>query len=87
MLSNKNVFAFQIGKRRYMSQLCHSNLQNGVKKITMVAPKTRNSLSLEMLTQLDTEIQEGKVKILEDNTTQKMEILFYQKSETKMKSP
>ena len=65
MLSSKNVFAFQIGKR-YMSQLCHSDLQNGVKKITMVAPKTRNSLSLEMLTQLDTEIQEGKVNILED---------------------
>ena len=46
--------------KRCMSSLCHANLENGIKRITMVAPKTRNALSLEMLNQLDSEIQQDK---------------------------
>ena len=44
-----------------MSTLIHANLENGIKRITMAAPKTRNSLSHEMLDQLDSEIQQDKV--------------------------
>lgn len=43
-----------------MSTLIHANLENGIKRITMAAPKTRNSLSHEMLDQLDSEIQQDK---------------------------
>ncbi len=43
-------------------QICSSSLENGVKKIVMNSAKTRNSLSLEMLTSLQQEIQADKAK-------------------------
>ena len=42
--------------RRQVRYLCNSVLENGIKKITMDSPKTRNSLSLEMIKRLQSEI-------------------------------
>ena len=49
--------------RRNQSQVrffCNSVLENGIKKITMTSPKTRNSLSLDLMKKLQTEIKVDK---------------------------
>ena len=40
--------------------ICTSVLQDGIKNITMESPKTRNSLSLDMLKRLESEIQSDR---------------------------
>ena len=46
--------------RPQIRRFCNSSLENGVKKIEMDSPKTRNSLSLEMLKRLTSEIKVDK---------------------------
>merc|ERR1712080_323263 len=51
----------KLPRRCLMStDICNTSFENGVKKITMTSPKTRNSLSLEMLTRLEQEIHGEK---------------------------
>ena len=47
---------FQAPFSQPIRRICSSTLENGIKKITMDSPKTRNSLSLEMLQKLEVEL-------------------------------
>lgn len=60
-LQARSTLLKSIGSCRYMSALCHAEFQDGVKRITFTAPKTRNALSLEMINQLNSEILKDKV--------------------------
>ena len=48
------------GNQSQVRFFCNSVLENGIKKITMTSPKTRNSLSLELMRRLQTEIKVDK---------------------------
>jgi hypothetical protein len=49
---------------RLSSDICQSVVKDGVKRITMTAPKTRNALSLEMINRLQDEIKRDQVRRL-----------------------
>ena len=56
-IAGRTISSCHRGQVRY---LCNSVLENGIKKITMDSPKTRNSLSLEMIKRLQSEISSDK---------------------------
>ena len=56
-ITGRTISSCHRGQVRY---LCNSVLENGIKKITMDSPKTRNSLSLEMIKRLQSEISSDK---------------------------
>ena len=57
MLALKNIVR---ENQRQVRFFCNSVLENGIKNITMTSPKTRNSLSLELMKRLQTEISVDK---------------------------
>ena len=52
-----------LGSRGQVRFFCNSVLENGIKKITMASPKTRNSLGMEELKRLQAEISADKNNI------------------------
>lgn len=56
-ITGRTISSCHRGQVRY---ICNSVLENGIKKITMDSPKTRNSLSLEMIKRLQSEISSDK---------------------------